>query len=275
MKWCAALGFGLAVGCTPSDTYEGPGDARITADGWAWPCDFDNEFWVGTKHFFVDLQYAPESVETRPLPEPGTCSVWSSTFARDDLLNGRDLPDVTGFMEWALVGGGSSDRVSEGTFQPKGSGYWHSDAYDEHHTCHHLDTVIKDGVEVRNAPSLEGVSTPKPGTLTWVDVDTDILQGIPYGTEFTATWDAAGWQDQFIILNRSRSGLTVESVVCNVQGQTTFTADSAFWALSNPAIGTDASRFMVGFRNVSRELSATGLKTEALTRGLWHVAVVE
>ena len=166
-----------------------------------------------------------------------------------------------------ISGGGSSDRVSEGTFQPKGSGYWHSDAYDEHHTCHHLDTVIKDGVEVRNAPSLEGVSTPKPGTLTWVEVDTDILHGIPYGTEFTATWDAAGWQDQFIILNRSRSGLTVESVVCNVQGQTTFTADSAFWALSNPAIGTDASRFMVGFRNVSRELSATGLKPRRSREG--------
>ena len=119
MKWCAALVFGLAVGCTPSDTYEGPGDARITADGWAWPCDFDNEFWVGTKHFFVDLQYAPESVETRPLPEPGTCSVWSSTFARDDLLNGRDLPDVTGFMEWALVGVGPAIGSARERSSPK------------------------------------------------------------------------------------------------------------------------------------------------------------
>ena len=89
------------LACGGQKWESGPGDARLTADGWAWPCDFDNESWVGTKHFLIDLQHAPGLVERRPLPDAGTCAVWGSTFAKDDVLMGQDLTDVDGFMEWA------------------------------------------------------------------------------------------------------------------------------------------------------------------------------
>jgi hypothetical protein len=98
---------------------------------------------------------------------------------------------------------------------------------------------------------------------------------VPYGSEFTVTWAAEGWEEAFIILNRSRSGLTVESVVCNVGDQTEFKADSAFWGLSNASMGSDASRFIVGFRNVDRQISDSGLKVETLSRALWHFGIVE
>ena len=274
MRTSILFSLALLVGCNEGWT-DGPGDVRLTADAWAWACDFDGEYWVGTQHFFMDLQHAPEQVETRPLPEAGECAVWGSTFARDDLLSGTGFEDVDGFMMWALLNGGSADRVSTGTFQEQGPGFWTSDAYDDHQTCYGIDTVMMDGVEVQNAPSLEGVATPPPGTLTWVTLDTDILNGVPYGTEFTATWEASAWQDQFIVLNRTRSGLTVESIVCNVAGQSTFDADASFWSLSNAATGSDASRFFVAFRNVDKQVSEAGLKVEGLTRGMWSVAITE
>ena len=79
----------MALSCDgdPSDK-GGPADARLTADTWAWPCDFNGEQWVGAKHFYVDLQHAPGLIEKRPVPEPGQCEQWGSTFAKDDLLAG-------------------------------------------------------------------------------------------------------------------------------------------------------------------------------------------
>ena len=81
--------IGVMAACEPggTDLTEGPADARLTADAWAWGCDFSGETWVGAKHFFVDLQHAPGLIEPRPLPEAGQCEVWGSTFASGSIFS--------------------------------------------------------------------------------------------------------------------------------------------------------------------------------------------
>ena len=120
------------------------------------------------------------------------------------------------------------------------------------------------------APSLTGIETPAP-ELDWVELDVATLDGVPF---IHCDMDIRVAR-QFIILNRARSGFTVESIVCNVAGENQFKVDDAFWSLANSATGTDSSRFFIGFRNVDYQKSDAGLNVETLTRGLWSVAVTE
>ena len=261
-------------GCAAPDTWdEGPGDARITADAWGWGCDDNGVQWVGTQHFFIDVQYAPEEVWNRPLPAPGECASWTSMFAVDDLLPGTAFEDEDYIVRWSLVNGEVADRASSGALQPVAQGYWAGDAYDEFQTCYALESVMMDGVLIKNAPELDGVSTPLPGMIMSLQLDVPSHDGLPYGTEFTAEWEADGWQEQFIMLHRTRGGVGVETIVCNTAGQDSFSVDASFWALSDSALGVDTARFFVGFRNWTHPYSDTGLKVEALSRGMWSVSV--
>ena len=208
----------LAVGCGGDSVVDGPADARITADAFAWNCDDGDLRWVGTQHFFVDLQHAPGWVQERALPEPGQCANWSPMFAKDDYLPGTSFEASSQTLQWKIQGlDEANGRIPSGTMQHVGAGFWQADVYEDFQTCFELDTVMVDGVAVEGQGDLEGIRTPLPGTVASVELDQSTFMGLPDREPVTLTWEASGWDEQFAMVRRERGGMGGESrVQCDV-----------------------------------------------------------
>ncbi len=89
----------LAAGCDSDgelDIGGGPEpDSRLTADIVTWECqDNEGSYWEGTYGFTLALEYAPDGLEDRELPDVGDCAANLSMFAVDAGIAGADIPGL-------------------------------------------------------------------------------------------------------------------------------------------------------------------------------------
>jgi len=272
MRRCAAavllVASGLA-GC--SDDLEvggGPeGDARLTADMYTWECtDLGDDLWEGVYAFTVALEYAPDGVQNRELPEAGNCAADLSMFPMDAGQAGAAIPGSEGDPSWET-------SQNNGDLEELADGFWYDNALGENHTCYMPQEVVSGGIELTDAGSLTGAITPAAGELGGVTLSKELTGGLTFGEDVEVGWSAEGWDETWVQIRMEREGQSWGTVTCNATGFDSFNVDNKVWSKLNGDLNVEYINLYVGFQNKGSFTADNGLKVETMTRAI-HVEVV-
>jgi hypothetical protein len=258
------------MGCSEGDLILGggpEGDARLTADIYTWECtDLGDELWEGVYGFKVALEYAPDGVQERDLPEPGNCSADLSMFPMDAGKAGADIPESDGDPAW-------STTTNAGDLERLADGFWYHNVMGENHSCFLPEEVVTSGIELTNAASLSGALTPPAGILGGVTLSKELSGGLTFGENVEVSWEAEGWDETWIQVRMEREGQSWGTVTCNATGYDSFNVDNTVWSKLNGNLNVEYINLYVGFQNNGSFVADNGIKVDTVTRAI-HVEVV-
>jgi hypothetical protein len=266
------LPFFVGIGCSDDGLVElggGPeGDARLTADVYTWECtDLNDGLWEGVYGFTVALEYAPDGVQDRELPEAGNCTGDLSMFPMDAGNAGSDIPGSDGDPGW-------STSTEQGEMESMADGFWYDNALENNHSCFLPEEIVSSGIELTDAASLSGAVTPAAGTLGTVLLGGGEHTGaLEFGEDMEVSWDASGWDETWIQVRMEREGQSWGTVTCNATGFESFNVDNRVWSKLNGDLNVEYINLYVGFQNNGIHESESGIKVETVTRAI-HVEVV-
>jgi hypothetical protein len=261
----------LGLGCSGElELGGGPeGDARLTADIYTWECtDLGDTLWEGVYGFTVALEYAPDGVQSRELPEPGNCNADLSMFPKDAGNAGSDIPGSTGDPTWATT-------TSDGELESMADGFWYDNAMGDNHSCFVPQEIVSGGIELMDAASLSGAMTPEAGTLgTVVLGDGTHTGGLTFGEDMEVSWESEGWEESWIQVRMEREGQSWGTVTCNTTGLDSFNVDNRVWSQLNGDLQVEYINLYIGFQNNGEFVAESGIKVDTVTRAI-HVEVVK
>jgi hypothetical protein len=261
----------LGLGCSGElELGGGPeGDARLTADIYTWECtDLGDTLWEGVYGFTVALEYAPDGVQSRELPEPGNCNADLSMFPKDAGNAGSDIPGSTGDPTWATT-------TSDGELESMADGFWYDNAMGDNHSCFVPQEIVSGGIELMDAASLGGAMTPEAGTLgTVVLGDGTHTGGLTFGEDMEVSWESEGWEESWIQVRMEREGQSWGTVTCNTTGLDSFNVDNRVWSQLNGDLQVEYINLYIGFQNNGEFVAESGIKVDTVTRAI-HVEVVK
>lgn len=272
------LPFLLLLGCGTKNIGLGQGaerDARLVANLYTWPCSSGGgtdsggtttaSEWEGVFNYGVTLEYAPDALVDRGLPDAG-CVEGLDLFARDAGAGGLDIPDAS--PTWA--NGGESGAMAR-----QSAGFYSATVFDNEHSCQDAQDLLGEGTLLSDAGAFSGKHTPTPGVYESATLSGDVSSesGLTFGATVTAEWVASDWTDAWVQVRREDGGSLVESVTCRADG-TSFTVDDAVWSLMSSAIQTDVTNLYVAVENHGSTQTDDGQFIEVITRAM-HVAVVQ
>lgn len=260
--------FGACAACGDASVKLGqgePADARFVADLYTWECNTGKAY-EGVFAYDVTLEYAPDALADRNLPESG-CTAEAELFPVDAGSAGRDLPDATQ-PRW-------SNGELAGDIPRRAPGFYKQSVFAEQRTCQDAQELLGEGTLLSEAGDLSGALTPAPGEYAGVTLsgDFDDTTGIPFGATLQVEWEATHWDASWIQVRRELGGSVVQSVTCNTEGASAFTVDEAVWSLLSDAIEVDVTNLYVGVENRDEMETPDGERVEVTTRAM-HVAVV-
>jgi len=268
----------LLVGCGTKSIGLGLGaehDARLVANLYTWPCASGGMTdsgattpgieWEGVFNYDVTLEYAPDALLDRGLPDSG-CVEGLDLFARDAGAGGLDIPDAA--PVW-------SNGEESGVMARHSPGFYGATVFNNEHSCQDAQDLLGEGTLLSDAGVFSGKHTPTPGVYESVTLTGDVssTSGLEFGATVTAEWEASDWSDAWVQLRREDGGSLVESVTCRAEGNS-FTVDKAVWALTSSAIRTDVTNLYVAVENSGTTQTDDGQYIEVITRAM-HVAVVQ
>jgi hypothetical protein len=261
----------LGLGCSGElELGGGPeGDARLTADIYTWECtDLGDTLWEGVYGFTVALEYAPDGVQSRELPEPGNCNADLSMFPKDAGNAGSDIPGSTGDPTWATT-------TSDGELESLADGFWYDNAMGDNHSCFVPQEIVSGGIELMDAASLSGAMTPEAGILgTVVLGDGTHTGGLTFGEDMEVSWESEGWEESWIQVRMEREGQSWGTVTCNTTGLDSFNVDNRVWSQLNGDLQVEYINLYIGFQNNGEFVAESGIKVDTVTRAI-HVEVVK
>lgn len=272
--WLAALTATLAPGCKGQIDLGGgaEADARLTADLFTWEC-YDpesNANFQGVYAFTAALEYAPDGLQDRRLPGPGGCSADLSMFPVDAGSRGENIPNLAGDAHWAT----DSDS---GRLTNEGPGFYYDEIFNNVHSCQFADELLGGGLQLNDAESLSGVTSPAAGAINEVVTDIDDADGndaITFGEDVVVSWDSEDWEEVWVQIRQERGGEAWGSVTCNASGGAEFDIGSDVWGLLDSTLNVETINLYVGFQNTETVLTESGESVESATRGV-HVLVVQ
>jgi len=260
----------LGMGCSGAlELGGGPeGDARLTADVYTWECtDLGDTLWEGVYGFTVALEYAPDRVQSRELPASGSCTAELSMFPKDAGNAGADIPGSDGDPSWKTT-------TAEGDLDTMADGFWYDNALGDNHSCFLPEEIVSSGIELTDAASLSGATTPPAGTLTQVTLgDGTGVGGLDFGEDTEVSWEADGWDESWIQVRMEREGQSWGTVTCNTTGLDSFNVDNRVWSQLNGDLQVEYINLYVGFQNNDEFEAESGIKVDTVTRAI-HVEVV-
>lgn len=262
----AVLGVLAACGDSSVKLGQGvPADARFVADLYTWECN-TGESYEGVFAYDVSLEYAPDALADRKLPESG-CTAEAELFPEDAGAGGLDLPDATQ-PRW-------SNGELAGDIPRRAAGFYKQSVFAEQRTCQDAQDLLGEGTMLADAGDLSGALTPAPGEYDGVTLsgDFDDATGIPFGATLQVEWEATHWDASWIQVRRELGGSVVQAVTCNTEGASAFTVDETVWSLLSDAIDVDVTNLYVGVENRDEMETPDGELVEVTTRAM-HVAVV-
>jgi hypothetical protein len=247
-----------------------PPDARLYADLYTWECqDSDTggvvDEWEGVFAYDVALEYAPDNLPSRSVPESG-CTKGLDLFPSSAGSGGHDVG--SGTPSWA-------NGDESGNINKRSTGFYFTNVFGNRNGCEYPDDILGDGTAISNAGSFSGAKTPAPGTYNDVTVSADLGDdGLDFGTEATVTWDADGWDRSWVQIRRENGGVLSESVTCSTTGMTSYTIGDEAWSLFNSAVTAEVTNLYVAVEKSSESETEDGQKIETITRAM-HVGVVQ
>ena len=259
----------LGGGCSSGEVDLGGGpepDSRLTADIVTWECQ-DNEggFSEGTYGFTLALEYAPDRLEDRALPDLGDCEANLSMFAVDAGNAGADIPGLDSKMpSWVT-------STRSGTFEEEGPGFYYDDVLGNSHLCDSPADVVTSGVMLQTAADLSGVTTPPAGELDAVIVEEE---SPAFGDTIHLRWVAEDWDETWIQIRMEREGQAWGTATCNASGTNEFVVDDEGWDTLSDVPNVEYIKLYVGFQNTENKETEAGLKVETITRVV-HVEVLQ
>lgn len=264
--------FALLAACDPQKIALGQGgdnDARLYADVYTWQCEdrYDGgvTYYDGVYSYEVSLEYAPDDLVTRKLPDAG-CTAGLDLFPDSAGSSGTNIPDA-GNPVW-------SNGDASGTLQQRSTGFYYDDVYGSVENCAYAEDLIGDGTALSDAGVLSGARTPKAGKLDEVVIsNVDDTTGLTFGETVDVSWTMSGWDEAWVQLRAETAGDLVDSVTCNTGGASTYTVDDDVWTLMNTAIEPDVTNLFVTVQNSDTLTTSDGQKIEVVTRVV-HAAVV-
>lgn len=271
VRTIALTGLVFSVGCSDDSgdiDFSGvEGDARLTADIYTWECtDLNDELWEGVYAFTVALEFAPDSVQDRELPEPGNCTADLSMFPMDAGNAGSRLPGEEQDPSWKTT-------TNDGSLENLATGFWYDNAMGENHSCYMPQEIVTSGIKLEDAGMLSGASTPTAGELGGVTLSKELQGGLTFGEDVEVSWEASDWDETWIQIRMEREGQSWGTVTCNASGYESFNVDNKVWSKLNGNLNVEYINLYVGFQNRGSFESEEGVKVETLTRAI-HVEVV-
>lgn len=259
---CKGKSIGLGRGDAP--------DARLYADVYTWACshtDTGGELtqWEGVYGFDVTMEYAPDGLVDRSVPESG-CSPSLDIFPVDAGANGHDL---TTTPSW------SNGSEYSGVTQNKGTGFYSAAVLSDQHSCVYPEQLMGDGTTISDADTFSGAQTPALGEVTSVTDGTDGTNtGLVYGTPTDISWEASGWDESWVQIRREKAGALVEGLTCSTTGDSAFSIDDSVWSQLSDALEVDVTNVYVGFGRHDSTITSDGQEIQTWSREM-HTAVVQ
>ncbi len=246
-------------------------DARLYADIYTWNCQQQDtgggvlEEWQGVYAYNVTLEYAPDALVDRSVPETG-CSDSLDIFPVDAGAGGHDLTTAPGWY---------NNADYSGTLSKDATGFYSANVFANAHSCVYPDDLMGDGTSISDADVFSGASTPAPGTVSSVDDGTDGTNtGLTFGQDVSLSWEAAGWDESWVQIRREKGGELIQGLTCRTSGTSSFEIDASIWAQMSDALEVDYTNVYIGFGKYDSTITSGGQEIQTWTREM-HTAVVQ
>jgi hypothetical protein len=252
-------------GCDPGGDREGPhADARLISNIHTLGCRDGDYRFLGVESEEISFEVAPDALEPRGLPEPGTCEAGLDDLFPTDAGPGAGNPeDLSSEVVWTAA-------QSSGTIKRRSTGFWASFDGGTQLTC--IGATDIGGVELVDASDYSGINTPSPPSDGNVTPAADASDGIEFGETIEIPFEAPNWDQVWVQLRRLRNTEVWETVTCNVTGDDSFTLGPEHWAEMNESMSVDENELLVVFETSRDETLDDGQVMETVTRSITSAA---
>lgn len=241
-------------------------NARMVTSLYTQTCDWSGSDWLGVERVTVGVEYAPESLPDRALPDGvGKCSTDVRLFLDESALEGgQSIPKVSDSPRWVA-------SEEDGTLEVESLGLYFDDKSPAG-GCKTPDELAGQGVQLDQAGVLDGATSPIPSKagLVYLDGSRDGTwdKTLQFGQPIDLSWSAEGWDESFVQIRQLNGGTVREVLTCNTTGLTAFPVDGAVWG-QTANMGAQTLEIIVGQRNIGAS-SGKGEDLETVTQ-LVHV----
>ena len=256
------------LGCAPENGDDGSGpdpDARLISNIHTLGCRDGTYRFLGVESEEISLEVAPDALEPRGLPEPGTCQSGLDLFPMDAGPGAGNPDDLSAEVVWTAA-------QSSGTIKRRSTGFWASYDGGTQLTC--IGATDIGGVELVNAGDYSGVNTPSPPSDGNVEPTAAASDGIEFGEAIELSFEAPNWDQVWVQLRRVRNVEAWETLTCNVTGDASFTLGAEHWAEMTESMSVDENELLVVFESARTETLDDGQVMETVTRTITSAATL-
>ena len=219
-------------------------NARMVTSLYTQTCDWSGSDWLGVERVSVGVEYAPEALPARDLPDGvGNCSTDVRLFLDETALKGGQSIPQAESPRWVAVD-------EDGTLEVESTGLY----FDEKEPaggCLTLDELAGQGVSLDQAGALDGATSPAPSKsgLVFLDDKRTWEKNLTFGQPVTLSWTAEGWDESFVQIRQLNGNTVNEVLTCNTTGLTAFAVDADVWGQTTN-MGSQSLELIVGHRNL-------------------------
>jgi hypothetical protein len=253
-------------GCAPGNGDDGTGprpDARLISNIHTLGCRDGTYRFLGVESEEISFEVAPDALEPRSLPEPGTCEAGLDLFPMDAGPGGGNPEDVSAEVIWTAA-------QSSGTLKRRSTGFWASWDAGTQLTC--IGATDIGAVELLDAGDYSGIDTPWPPSDGNVTPTAEASDGIEFGETFELPFEAPNWDEVWVQLRRVRNVEAWETLTCNVTGDTSFTLGAEHWSEMTESLSVDENQLLVVFESARTDTLDDGQAMETVTRSITSAA---